>query len=520
LERAARSQKEPSIQDLQPILAKPGKNSDPPYGRWFFVLLAVTTVFRLFYIQWVDLAPDEAYYWTWSRHLQWGYYDHPPMVAFLILVFTTLFGQSEFGVRVGWVLMTTLLSCLLYFMGRLMFRSERTGFYAALLMNLSLLASAGAIIVTPDGPQGLFWALSILFVYLAVTGKGDAWWYGSGIALGLGLLSKYTMILLAPCVFFFLLSYPEGRNWLRRKEPYLAFLLGLAIFSPVILWNAQHDWLSFRFQLSHGLEVKRQVGLRYFGDYWAGQAGLVSPLMFLGILWAMGKSAWLGFRLKKDTFLLLFWTSAPVLLFFAYTSLRSKVEANWPALAYFSALVALAGLAIEEGKEWGRGKRAFAWAAGSDRIGLHGFGPRAADLCGHSHQGPIGILPASFTDGVRWEIDSRKLPDPWTRAGGFSSSPRAISWRARGCFTPGRKFRFTNGTRPNRINHLSPLNSPPREARASSLPRGGTNFPGGWSPFLSPARNWSLSWSGGIRRSCAPIPSGNARASRASGGHP
>src|SRR5512136_340363 len=155
------------------------KDSDMHYRQWFYILLAATTVFRLFYIQWVELAPDEAYYFTWSRHLQWGYYDHPPMVGFLILLFTTLAGQRELGVRLGWVLMTALLSCLLYVLGRVIFRSERVGFYAALLMNLSLLASAGAIIVTPDGPQGLFWALSILFIHLAVAGRGSHWWYGT-----------------------------------------------------------------------------------------------------------------------------------------------------------------------------------------------------------------------------------------------------------------------------------------------------------------------------------------------------
>ncbi len=77
--------------------AEPSKSSDIPYRRWFFVLLTAATLFRLFYIQWVELAPDEAYYWTWSRHLQWGYYDHPPMVGFLILVFTALSGRVSSG---------------------------------------------------------------------------------------------------------------------------------------------------------------------------------------------------------------------------------------------------------------------------------------------------------------------------------------------------------------------------------------------------------------------------------------
>ena len=209
-------------------------SSGSKYQKSFFILLIATTIFRLFYIQWVELAPDEAYYWTWSRHLQWGYYDHPPMIGFLIWIFTAIAGQGEFGVRLGWVFIGVLLTLLLYLMGKKMFDSERAGFYSALLMNIILLASAGAIIVTPDGPQGLFWALAVFCVYQSVSRKGIHWWYLTGISLGLGLLSKYTMILLAPCIFFFLLSSPEGRKWLTRKEPYLSFLLGLAIFLPPI----------------------------------------------------------------------------------------------------------------------------------------------------------------------------------------------------------------------------------------------------------------------------------------------
>ncbi|MCX5907686.1 MAG: glycosyltransferase family 39 protein, partial [Deltaproteobacteria bacterium] len=80
------------------------------YRRAFIALLVGTGIFRLFYIQWVELAPDEAYYFTWSRHLQWGYYDHPPMVGFLIRIFTEIAGPGEFGVRLGWVIIGALLT--------------------------------------------------------------------------------------------------------------------------------------------------------------------------------------------------------------------------------------------------------------------------------------------------------------------------------------------------------------------------------------------------------------------------
>jgi 4-amino-4-deoxy-L-arabinose transferase-like glycosyltransferase len=430
-----------------------------PYRRAFYLLLLVTTIFRLFYIQWVELAPDEAYYWTWSRSLQWGYYDHPPLVGFLIWIGTAIAGNNEFGVRFLWVAIGFLSTCILYRMGRKMFVSDQAGFYAALLMNLSLLGSTGAVIVTPDGPQGLFWALAIFCILMTVESGNRHWWYWTGIAFGLGLLSKYTMVLLAPCIFFYLLSFPEGRCWLLRKEPYLAFILGLLIFSPVIFWNGANDWVSFKFQISHGLEFKKTAGLKTFGDFWAGQAGVVTPLLFLAALGAMAQSALRGFLRRRPDFLLLFWTSAPILLFFAYTSLRSKVEANWPALAYFPAVVALAGIVSERWPEWRKGKKALAWAAAIT----------AAAMTTIAHLQPIyPVIPISPEKDPTSQLQGwRALGEKIQRTaqtldpakGIFVLTPRH-QFVGEGMFYTEGKIPIYQWDAPFRINHLSAQNAP------------------------------------------------------------
>jgi 4-amino-4-deoxy-L-arabinose transferase-like glycosyltransferase len=457
--------------------------SERKYQKAFLTLLIATTIFRLFYIQWIELAPDEAYYWTWSKQLQWGYYDHPPMVGFLIWVFTTIAGQSEFGVRMGWVIIGAVLTILLYRLGRRMFRSEQAGFYSALLMNIILLASTGAIIVTPDGPQGLFWVLATFCVYRAISDEGNYWWYLAGIFLGLGLFSKYTMILLVPCLFFFLLSYPEGRRWLKRKEPYFSFLLGLGLFSPVIYWNAQNEWMSFRFQLSHGLEVKKEVGLWYFGEYWGGQAAVVSPLMFIALLWAMVRSGLAGYRFNKEHLLLLFWTSAPILLFFAYSSLRSKVEANWPALAYFSAVVALAGISTEEWPGWKKGRRMYSWASILTAFlftfiahlqPIHAIVPIPA------HRDPTSQLQGWGALGERIREIARSM-DP--SKGIFLLTPNH-QLVGEGMFYTQRRIPAYQWEAPHRINHLSPINSPPVGSQSIFLMEGGVELPKGLEPLF------------------------------------
>lgn len=337
---------------MPPMLSELKVDSGKKYQFLLFFLLILITLFRLFYVQLIELAPDEAYYWTWSKQLQWGYYDHPPLVAFIIWLFTNLAGDTELGVRLGWVIMGTFLTFLLYKLGQEMFRNAAIGFSAALLTNIILLMATGGVIVTPDGPQGLCWVLAIYLLWKAINGQ-KSFWYVLGVIFGIGLLSKYTMVLLVPCIFCFFLSYRQGRRWLQSREPYLALLIGLIIFGPVIYWNYLHDWVSFRLQLAHGLELKQGAGWRTFGDFWAGQAGVVSPLLFLLLIWSMIYSASRGFK-GQISLLLLFWTSAPVLAFFAYTSLRSKVEANWPALAYFSCVIALVCLLKENWPKWKR----------------------------------------------------------------------------------------------------------------------------------------------------------------------
>ena len=454
-----------------------------PNLKAFLLLLITTGVFRLFYIRWVELAPDEAYYYTWSRNLQWGYYDHPPMVGFLIRVFTTIGGQGEFGVRWGWVIIGTLITFLLYRLGTKLFDSERAGFYAALLMNISLLGSTGAVIATPDGPQGLFWVLAVFSVYKAFRGESNLWWYFTGIWFGLGLLSKYTMILLAPAIFLFLLSSPEGRKWLYCKEPYLALFLGLLIFSPSILWNAEHGWISFRMQLSHGLEVKNAAGLKYFWEYWGGQAAVVTPLLFLALIWAMVKSAVAGFRRQKYNLLLLFWTSSPILLFFAGTSFKAKVEANWPALAYFSGLVAMAGIASEEWAGWKKGRKGFSWAVALSALLI----TLVAHLQPIYPLVPIPPAKDPTSQLYGWRILGERIKevaqsmDPGKEI--FLLSPR-YHMVGEGMFYTQGKFPVYQWDAPERINHLSATNAPPAGSQAIFFTENGHELPLALGPLF------------------------------------
>jgi 4-amino-4-deoxy-L-arabinose transferase-like glycosyltransferase len=325
-----------------------------------FWLLALTA-FHLWLIgsgRW-PLAADEAHYWEWSRRLDWSYYSKGPMVAYLIALSTRLGGDTEFWVRLPAVLLGTGTAAIGSLLASLIFQSERAGFLSVVLLSLMPLYAAGSCLMTIDPPFVFCWGLASLCLFRAVQHRGEMAWYGVGIALGLGLLGKYTMLMLVPCVLLWLLLSPRLRPWFQRREPYEAAGLGLLIFSPVIVWNARHGWLSGRHVLIQaGAGGERGLGASLLGgpEFLGTQLGVVSPFLLVLLLLAAAWAWRQGLRRGRDDLLLLACLSLPVLLFFQVWSFVTKVQANWAAHAYFTAAVAAAGWR-ETWVDWGEHRR-------------------------------------------------------------------------------------------------------------------------------------------------------------------
>ncbi len=312
----------------------------PNQQRWYWymllALLAIVTLIQLGLIGRGDLFCDEAYYWEWSRHLDFGYVDHPPMIAYVIFLFTTLGGDSEFMVRLGSVFFTAGTSILIYLISKNLFRDEIVGFFSALLFNLIPGFLLIGSLATPDAPQIFFWTLTLYLTHKSLT--KTRCWYLAGVSLGLALLCKYIAILLVPSVFLFLLLSSDHRCWLRRKEPYLALFIAFLIFSPVILWNAGHGWISFIYQLSHGA-LEAQTA-NFWGGLWEYailQFQLLSPGVYLFCIVSMIVSGYLGLVKKESAFIFLFCASVPTILFF--TLLNGMP--HWAFPGYIGSMIAL-----------------------------------------------------------------------------------------------------------------------------------------------------------------------------------
>lgn len=308
------------------------------------IFVGVLALWRLYLSASLQLHPDEAYYWLWSRNLDIGYFDHSPLVAYFIW-FTTLYSKSELWVRLSGTIVSLIVSFLAWQLSMQLFRSNVVAAGSVMLFNVYPLTMLGMIVITPDIPVFLFWSTSI-FIFWQIMRSNKTWlWYAFGISFGLALLSKYTAILLLPCLLIYMLL-TEDRRWLKTFYPYLAVLTGLICFLPVVYWNSGHDWVSFKFQLDHGLNGQDYSFIR-LAEYLGGQLFVTGP-----IAWPLGVYAafiWLFRNNKEQLFLIL--TALPLIVFFGFSSIRKLAGPNWPVLAYFTFSILVTKYFLDSGSK-------------------------------------------------------------------------------------------------------------------------------------------------------------------------
>jgi len=210
-------------------------------------IAACSLILRLVLSGSVDLIPEEAYYWNYAQHLDIGYVDHPPMVAWMIAVSTNVFGDSEFAVRLPAILCWLATAFFMYRWTVGFFGKTSACLVLMLLATFPYYFSTG-FLMTPDAPLTAAWAGSLWFLARALLDERRNAWLGVGICAGLGMLSKYSIALLGPAAIVFIIFDVRSRRWLLRREPYQAILMATLLFCPVVIWNANHEWISFLYQ--------------------------------------------------------------------------------------------------------------------------------------------------------------------------------------------------------------------------------------------------------------------------------
>jgi dolichol-phosphate mannosyltransferase len=313
-----------------------------PEVRWRALAVGIvgyTFLLRLIYLGMPELLQEEAYYWNYGQHLALSYLDHPPLLAWLVRGSTELLGASEWGVRLipflAWIVTAVFVSkTTKAIFGR------STVFMTLILVSFLPAFFCTGFLSTPDALLLASWSAVIFFAYRALILKSGKAWYGLGMSLGLGMLSKYTIALLVPGLLGFLLMDRSSREWFCRPEPYLAAGLALILFSPVLIWNINHNWASFIFQ-----GPRRFAGnLSFSLDTLLGNILLLlTPTGLLGA----GAVIWNRTELKKliqsgmfpdRTFLLtMLLTGAPLAVFFFFSLFR-EVKLNWTAPIWLAVL--------------------------------------------------------------------------------------------------------------------------------------------------------------------------------------
>ena len=293
------------------------------------MLIVAMTALRLVYASVIDLRTDEAYYWTWSKENVLSFLDHPPMIAWFIRFGTAIFGDTNFGVRFAGILAMLVTQLLLADMVRRVTHDVRAVVIAVLMPEAALYYGLLMAKVAPDVALIPF-AVAMVWALVRLNESGDGrWWLAAGLFAGLALLSKFTVVMMLPAVAAFMLVPDWRRRWLLSPYPWAAALIAVVVFLPVLIWNAQHDWASFRFQFVRATAT-HELSLRTVGDFVGLQFGLVGFILLPVVLSGAALTAWRGYRRGNAVAILLSTCVIVPFGYFFWKSLTLRVGDTWP----------------------------------------------------------------------------------------------------------------------------------------------------------------------------------------------
>lgn len=302
-------------------------------GRREKIVLFFYTLFNAIANQFISFYSDETYYWLWSKKLDFSYFDHPPMVAYMIKM-TTLFSDDPMFVRLSAALLVSATAYVLYRLARKIF-DEKAAIYTFYIYLSSIVVLPASTVIAPDIPLMFFWALTLYSAYIYLEEDNKKYALLTGLSAGAMLLSKYTGILPLFTIFVYIMLY--RRTVFKDRYFYGAIVLAVLVFSPVLYWNYLYDFISFKFQFSHGVAEEKVFHGEEFFSFIGAQLVLFHPLYLLPLLYfiLIDKER---FDRKKVYLLLPFLF---VLGFFSYNAAFKEANAQWAAGAYLSGAVLL-----------------------------------------------------------------------------------------------------------------------------------------------------------------------------------
>lgn len=307
------------------------------YRKQLFYLITLSTLLKIFSASTQELGNVEAYYWALATKLQWNYFDHPPIVAWLIRLTTlNLSLHNELFVRLGAIISSAICTWLMFRIGSLLYNA-RAGWFAALLYATSVYSGMSiAAFILPDSPQMVFWLASIYTLIKIVRLHPGEQQYGYqwllfGIFAGLSIMCKVHGVFLWLGALMYLLFY--NRASFKDKYVFMAMGLTLIIVSPIIIWNFQHHFITYRFHSSRVNIAGSLVDIARFLKQFSAIVFSTGPIHFvligMGIYYAVKGKLSAG----KNELRMLFLCSLPLIFIVWVISLFNEVLPHWPGPA-------------------------------------------------------------------------------------------------------------------------------------------------------------------------------------------
>ncbi|PIR39006.1 MAG: glycosyl transferase family 39 [Alphaproteobacteria bacterium CG11_big_fil_rev_8_21_14_0_20_39_49] len=379
----------------------------------FFILTAAITAYRIYYLslEEFNLFFDEAQYWYWSQTFDWGYYSKPPMVAWLISLTTSICGDTEGCVRLASPLLHFITSVTIYCIARELYKDEKTAMFSGLAYATLPAVSVSSALISTDSPLLTFYALSLLFFIKAVRQNSYKHWITAGIMAGLGMMSKYNMLLFLLSAMLYMFLSPDNRKHLKGKGFWTACVIAGLIFLPNVIWNFNNGLVSFLHTKDNAQGGGFSLHFDNMFEFLGSQLGVFGPIFFGTLLFIL-------FKVIKnckadDATKLLLCFILPLLLVITAVSLLSRAHANWAAPIYVPATVLVCAYLLQNNRK----KLIIASFA------IHVF---AAALLTNFYK--LGNIPNVEISGRKTKIEDGKLfiKDPFKRVHGWEELGQGV----------------------------------------------------------------------------------------------
>lgn len=304
--------------------------------RFFLWVLLGTTLLHVVIAVATPVSGDEAYYWDCSRHPDWSYFDQPPLVIWAMIPFRAVLGETNLAVRAPAILASLLIALALVPVVRRLGGGVRDAAVAYLMLHGTPLVLLGSSYASTDIAMIAAYTLATWAAMAVADGDLRGWW-GFGLAIGLGFLAKFPMVLALGAIGAAVL-WGEGRRHLRHATPYLAAALALACTAPVWIWAAAHHWDNIAFQLE-GRHHSAGFTLKFLGEYLGANLALLSPPLAV----ALAVAWWLALRRPEPAWRVAVVAAVTPLAFFGLLALRSRMSPHWgaPGLVVAAAMLVL-----------------------------------------------------------------------------------------------------------------------------------------------------------------------------------